>query len=107
MHVYDILKRPVVTEKSNAQADNLRQYTFEVDQRANKMQVKDAVETAFNVKVVGVRIISIPAKTRTVRPLDNCEEAGAEEGGCHAGAGWHDPVLRRRLTPAQHRAGAG
>jgi large subunit ribosomal protein L23 len=62
MHVYDILKRPVVTEKSNAQADNLRQYTFEVDQRANKIQVKDAVETAFNVKVVGVRIISIPAK---------------------------------------------
>ena len=62
MHVYDILKRPVVTEKSNAQADNLRQYTFEVDQRANKIQVKDAVETAFNVKVVSVRIISIPAK---------------------------------------------
>jgi large subunit ribosomal protein L23 len=62
MHVYDILKRPVVTEKSNAQADNLGQYTFEVDQRANKIQVKDAVETAFNVKVVGVRIVSIPAK---------------------------------------------
>jgi large subunit ribosomal protein L23 len=62
MHVYEILKRPVVTEKSNAQADNLRQYTFEVDQRANKIQVKDAVETAFNVKVVSVRIISIPAK---------------------------------------------
>jgi large subunit ribosomal protein L23 len=56
MHVYDILKRPVVTEKSNAQADNLRQYTFEVDQRANKIQVKDAVETAFNVKVVGVSV---------------------------------------------------
>ena len=62
MHVYDILKRPVVTEKSNAQADNLGQYTFEVDQRANRIQVKDAVETAFNVKVVGVRIVSIPAK---------------------------------------------
>jgi large subunit ribosomal protein L23 len=62
MHVYDILKRPVVTEKSNAQADNLRQYTFEVDQRANKIQVKDAVETAFNVKVLAVRIVSIPAK---------------------------------------------
>jgi large subunit ribosomal protein L23 len=62
MHVYDILKRPVVTEKSNAQADNLRQYTFEVDQRANKIQVKDAVETAFNVTVVGVRIVNIPAK---------------------------------------------
>lgn len=62
MHVYDVLKRPIVTEKSNAQADAIHQYTFEVDRRANKIQVKDAVETAFNVKVAGVRIISIPAK---------------------------------------------
>ncbi len=62
MHVYDVLKRPIVTEKSNAQADAARQYTFEVDQRANKIQVKDAVETAFNVKVTNVRIVSIPAK---------------------------------------------
>jgi large subunit ribosomal protein L23 len=62
MHIYDILKRPVVTEKSNAQAEAVRQYTFEVDQRANKIQIKDAVEMAFNVKVVGVNIISIPAK---------------------------------------------
>lgn len=62
MHVYDVLKRPVVTEKSNAQADAAHQYTFEVDARANKIQVKDAVEAAFSVKVVAVRIITIPAK---------------------------------------------
>lgn len=62
MHVYDVLKRPVVTEKSNAQADAGNKYTFEVDRRANKMQVRDAVETAFNVKVLEVNIISIPAK---------------------------------------------
>jgi large subunit ribosomal protein L23 len=62
MHVYDILKRPIVTEKSSAQADAARQYTFEVDQRANKIQIKDAVETAFNVKVTGIRIVCIPAK---------------------------------------------
>lgn len=62
MHVYDILKRPIVTEKSNAQADADHQYTFEVDRRANKMQVKDAVETAFNVKVLEVNIVNIPAK---------------------------------------------
>lgn len=62
MHVYQILKRPIVTEKSNAQADAARQYTFEVDQRANKLQIKDAVETAFNVSVVAVRIVSVPAK---------------------------------------------
>ena len=62
MHVYQILKRPVVTEKSNAQADAHNQYTFEVDRRANKMQVKDAVETAFSVSVTGVRIVNIPAR---------------------------------------------
>lgn len=62
MHVYEVLKRPIVTEKSNAQADAARQYTFEVDHRANKIQVKDAVETAFNVTVTEVRIVRIPAK---------------------------------------------
>ncbi len=62
MHVYDVLRRPVVTEKSNAQGDAHNKYSFEVDRRANKMQVKDAVETAFNVSVVSVRIINIPAR---------------------------------------------
>jgi large subunit ribosomal protein L23 len=62
MHVYDVLKRPVVTEKTNAQADAANQYTFEVDRRANKLQVKDAVETAFSVSVESVRIVNIPAK---------------------------------------------
>ena len=61
MHVYDVLKRPLVTEKTTLQGDEA-QYTFEVDRRANKMQVKDAVETAFEVKVVMVRIINVPAK---------------------------------------------
>jgi len=62
MHVYDVLRRPIVTEKSNALVDNVHQYTFEVDARANKMQVKDAVETAFSVSVLSVRIVRIPAK---------------------------------------------
>jgi large subunit ribosomal protein L23 len=62
MHVYDILKRPVVTEKSNAQAGADNQFTFEVDRRANKIQVKDAVETAFHVTVLEVNIVNIPRK---------------------------------------------
>ena len=70
MHVYDILKRPVVTEKSNAQAGAENQYTFEVDKRANKMQVKDAVETAFNVTVLDVNIINVePKYGRTGRAI--------------------------------------
>lgn len=62
MHPYEIIKRPVITEKSNFQSDVLGQYTFEVDRRANKHQVKDAVETVFGVTVVNVRIINMPAK---------------------------------------------
>ena len=62
MHPYDILKRPIVTEKSNFQSDILGQYTFEVDRRVNKHQVKQAVETVFNVTVERVRIVNVPAK---------------------------------------------
>lgn len=62
MHVYDVLKRPIVTEKSNAQVDADNQVTFAVDKRANKIQVKDAVETVFNVKVLAVNIVNVPPK---------------------------------------------
>ncbi len=66
MHIYDVLKRPVVTEKTMIGVDDDNKYVFEVDMRANKMLVKDAVETAFNVTVESVHINVMPAKT-TVR----------------------------------------
>jgi large subunit ribosomal protein L23 len=62
MHPYDILKRPIITEKSNFQSDMLGQYTFEVDRRANKSQIKQAVETVFDVAVERVRVVNVPAK---------------------------------------------
>jgi large subunit ribosomal protein L23 len=62
MHPYEILRRPVVTEKSNFQSDILGQYTFEVDRRANKKQIKDAVEMVFGVTVEQVRVVNMPAK---------------------------------------------
>jgi large subunit ribosomal protein L23 len=62
MHPYEILKRPVITEKSNFQSDVLGQYTFEVDRRANKKQIQEAVETVFGVTVENVRVINMPAK---------------------------------------------
>ena len=66
MHIYEVLRRPVTTEKSARQSEDLNQYTFEVDKRANKHLVKEAVETAFDVKVVGVRMATVPAKMRRV-----------------------------------------
>lgn len=64
MHQYEILKRPILTEKSNYQADELRRYTFEVDRRANKLQVRWAVESVFDVNVVDVHIMNVRGKTR-------------------------------------------
>jgi len=66
--IYDVLHRPIVTEKSNYQVNRLHQYVFEVAKDANRTMVKDAVETIFKVKVVRVNIINAPAKrTRRAR----------------------------------------
>jgi large subunit ribosomal protein L23 len=62
MHPYEIVKRPIITEKSNFQVDVLGQYAFEVDRRANKKQIKEAVEMVFGVTVARVRVINMPAK---------------------------------------------
>ena len=59
---YDILRQPLITEKSTYQATKLRQYVFEVDPKATRAVVKNAVEKAFNVKVLKVNIINVPAK---------------------------------------------
>lgn len=62
MDIYEVLKRPLTTEKTNIQKDYYGQYTFEVDGRANKLQVKEAVEAIFDVDVVAVNIMNMPAK---------------------------------------------
>lgn len=67
MHIYEVVKRPVVTEKTVILADDENKFTFEVDMRANKLQVADAVGTAFDVTVEGVHILVMPAKTRRTR----------------------------------------
>ncbi len=64
MHPYEVLRRPLLTEKTNILSDEENRYAFEVDLRANKLLVKDAVEKAFNVKVVAVNIINVPSKQR-------------------------------------------
>jgi len=61
----EIIKRPIITEKSMLLVEDQNKYTFSVDKRANKIQVKVAVEELFNVKVVKVNIINcLPKKKR-------------------------------------------
>jgi len=64
MNAYQIIKRPIVTEKSGKLAALYNQYTFEVDRRANKIQIKGAVEEAFGVDVLGVSTCIVPGKRR-------------------------------------------
>jgi large subunit ribosomal protein L23 len=66
--LYDVLRRPIVTEKTNYMNTELHQYVFEVTSDTNKNLVKDAVEEIFDVDVVRVNIVNVPAKrTRRFR----------------------------------------
>jgi large subunit ribosomal protein L23 len=66
--VYDVLRRPIVTEKSSYQSGDLNQYAFEVHQKATKAQIKEAVEALFEVSVVRVNVMNVPPKrTRRAR----------------------------------------
>jgi large subunit ribosomal protein L23 len=61
----EIIIRPIITEKSMLLAEQENKYTFSVDKRANKVQIKKAVEELFDVKVVKVnKIKSMPKKKR-------------------------------------------
>jgi large subunit ribosomal protein L23 len=63
MNVYQVLKRPVLTEKSDFQRDD-NKYVFEVDRQANKHQIKEAVETLFDVEVLAVNTMIMKPKRR-------------------------------------------
>ena len=65
VHLFDIIRRPVITEKSDRLADELNVYVFEVDLKATKPQIKDAVEIVFGVDVLKVRTAIMPAKMGT------------------------------------------
>jgi len=65
MHLYEVLRRPLITEKStNLHAEG--KYAFVIANKANKVQVKQAVEKAFKVKVTAVNVMTVPGKTRRV-----------------------------------------
>lgn len=60
--IYDVLRRPLVTEKSSYQSGKLNQYSFIVADYATRTQVKDAIETLYDVTVEKVNIINTSAK---------------------------------------------
>ena len=67
-HITDVLKKPVLTEKSMTLSAEENKYTFDVDVNANKIEIKQAVEAMFGVKVESVNVMNVkPKKKRMCR----------------------------------------
>ncbi|MGD2150806.1 MAG: 50S ribosomal protein L23 [Desulfobacterales bacterium] len=64
MNPYDIVKRPLITEKTSIQKEDYNQMSFEVDRKANRVEIKRAVENIFNVNVATVRTMQVKGKTK-------------------------------------------
>ena len=63
MHLYTVLRRPLITEKATVLKDEGK-YAFGVAVKATKPQIKEAVQRAFKVEVIKVNVITVPGKTR-------------------------------------------
>jgi len=66
VNAHDVIRRPLVTEKSNIGREEQNLVTFAVDPRANKHEIRRAVELLFDVRVVAVRTMNVPRKSRRV-----------------------------------------
>jgi large subunit ribosomal protein L23 len=65
--VYNVLKRPLITERTNELRDANNQYAFEVNLEANKVQIRHAVENLFGVRVTAVRTVTVAGKVKRFR----------------------------------------
>jgi len=90
---YRILKNPHITEKATDLA-NKNQYVFEVFSGANKVEIKKAIEDLYGVKVISVRIISIPPKTRRLGMIEG-ERKGYKKAIVRIAEGQKIEVLPR------------
>ncbi len=65
MKLSDVLIKPILSEKANSQQDKLRRYAFRVAKKANKLEIKKAVENFYGVSVIDVNTVVSPAKSKT------------------------------------------
>lgn len=61
---YEIVRRPLITEKTTIQKESFNQVSFEVDRKANRVEIRRAIEKIFNVRVAGVRTLQIKGKVK-------------------------------------------
>jgi large subunit ribosomal protein L23 len=65
MKLSEVLVKPILTEKANSQQEKLRRYAFRVNRKANKLEIKKAVEDFYGVNVVDVNTSVVPGKNKT------------------------------------------
>ena len=65
MKLSEVLIKPILTEKANAQQEKLRRYAFRVSKDANKLEIQKAVETFYGVTVTKVNTVVVPGKNKT------------------------------------------
>ena len=72
---YDIIKAPIITEQSSKLIESQNAYTFEVDRKANKVEIKKAVEEIFNVTVVRVNTVNVLPKFKRMGKYEGYKQA--------------------------------
>ena len=65
MKLSEVLVKPILSEKANAQQEKLRRYAFKVSRKANKLEIKKAVEEFYGVNVVDVNTAVVPSKKKS------------------------------------------
>ena len=79
MRLSEVLIKPILTEKANAQQESLRRYAFKVARKANKLEIKKAVEAFYGVSVVDVNTAVVPGKKQDALYKERFYQ-GAEAG---------------------------
>ena len=65
MQLTEVLVKPILTEKANNQQEKLKRYAFKVNRKANKLEIKKAVENMYGISVTDVNTVVVPGKSKT------------------------------------------
>jgi large subunit ribosomal protein L23 len=65
MNPSDILLKPILSEKANKQTEKFNRYSFVVDKKANKLEIKKAIESFYGIQVIDVNTIVVPSKAKS------------------------------------------
>ena len=97
MNVYEVIRRPIVTEKAVLKKDEASTLCFEVSPDANKTQIKAAVQKVFGVKVADVKTVNNARQASPARPLLRLS-VGLEESVCPPRGGREDAGVHGDLS---------